>query len=82
MEQVANTNDFELNELVNGQDLEDELLNQEPRKQTAMVRRNIGQLYAVIARGEKPGEGDGRPVGFGEAARKHEFLERVLEQNK
>jgi hypothetical protein len=47
-----------------------------------MVWRNVGQLYAAIARGEKPGEGDSRPVGFEEAARRHESLERVLEQNK
>jgi hypothetical protein len=71
----------ELQEALKKEIPHDELLNQEPSKQADMVWRNVGRLYAAIAKGETPGENGSRLLDFEGAVRRHELLEKLIKEN-
>lgn len=76
VEEVGFVDEFDGHE-ISRKNLADEQLNNEPTKQAEQVWRNVGRIYAAIARGERP-ESNSALVDFETAVRRQEFIEKMM----
>jgi hypothetical protein len=76
VEEVAYVDEYDSHE-IGKRDLKDEQLNSEPTKQADQVWRNVGRVYAAIARGEDPGSNSAL-VDFETPVRRQEFIEKMM----